>query len=128
MVEKKAFHANPKHQYCISQCREHDCSAHKRKNGDYHVYPTLSISWTNIDYKENGKKKSFFLENPIINIVYTNEEIMIVVPIIKGMEIIMSIQLHLISRMNLDYKEDYGKKSFSCKSKASIPCIPMRRT
>ena len=46
----------------------------------------------------------------------------------KKMEIIMSIQVCLISQMNFDYKENGGKKSFSCKSKASILCIPMRRT
>ena len=42
MVEKKAFLANPKQQYCESQKEEHDCSAHKKKNGDYYKYPSLS--------------------------------------------------------------------------------------
>ena len=48
---------------------------------------------------------------------------MIVVPITKGMEIFMSIQVRLIYRMNFDYNENGGKKSFLCKSKASISCI-----
>ena len=39
---KKAFLANPKHQYHVSQCGEHDCSAHNEKNGDYNEYPSLS--------------------------------------------------------------------------------------
>ena len=41
MVERKAFIANPKHQYYVSQCLEHDYSAHKKKNGDYNEYPSL---------------------------------------------------------------------------------------
>ena len=27
MVERKTFLANPKHQYHVSQCEEHDCNA-----------------------------------------------------------------------------------------------------
>ena len=42
MVERKAFLANPKHQYCVSQSGEHNCSAHNKKNGDYNEYPSLS--------------------------------------------------------------------------------------
>ena len=44
----------------------------------------------------------------------------------KRMEIIMSIQVCLISWVNFDYKG--GNKSLSCKSKASISCIPMMKT
>ena len=47
---------------------------------------------------------------------------MIVMPITKGMEIIMSIQVCLISWTNINFKENGGKKSFSCKSKASMLC------
>ena len=32
---KKAFLTNPMHQYRVSQCGEHDCSANNNKNGDY---------------------------------------------------------------------------------------------
>ena len=85
------------------------------------------ISQMNLDYEENGGEKAF-LEIQSINIMYPNVENMIIVPITKRMEIIMSIQVCLISWMNFDYKENGGKKSFSCKSKASILCIPMRRT
>ena len=42
MMEKKAFLAIPKHQYHISQCGEHDCSANNKKNGDYYEYRSLS--------------------------------------------------------------------------------------
>ena len=42
MVEWKAFLANPKHQYCVSQYGEQDCSAHNKENGDYNEYPSLS--------------------------------------------------------------------------------------
>ena len=37
----------------------------------------------------------------------------------------MSIQVCFISQTNINYKENGGKKSFSCKSKALISCIPM---
>ena len=39
---KKAFLANPKHQYHVSQCGEHDCHANNKKKGDYYAYPSLS--------------------------------------------------------------------------------------
>ena len=42
MVERKAFLANPKHQYHVSQRGEHDCSAHNKNNGDYNECPSLS--------------------------------------------------------------------------------------
>ena len=42
MVDRKAFLANPKHQYHASQCEEHDCSAYNKKNGDYKEYQSLS--------------------------------------------------------------------------------------
>ena len=38
MVKKKAFVANLKHQYRVSQSEEHDCSAHNKKNEDYYEY------------------------------------------------------------------------------------------
>ena len=39
-------------------------------------------------------------------------ENMIAMPIKKGMEIVMGIQVCLISWMNFDYTENGGKKSF----------------
>ena len=75
MVERKAFFANPKHQYRVSQWGEHDCSA-----------------------------------------------------ITNRMEIIMSIQVYLISPVNINYRENGGMKSFYCQSKASILGFPMCRT
>ena len=39
---KKALHANPKHQYRVSQCVEYDCHANNKRNGDYYEYPSLS--------------------------------------------------------------------------------------
>ena len=47
-----------------------------------------------------------------INIMCPNEENKIVVPITEGMEIIMSIQVYLISQINLDYKENMERKAF----------------
>ena len=72
-------------------------------------------------------EKKAFLANHI-NIVYPNEVNMIVVPNNKRAKIIMGIYVCLISWINSDYKENDGRKSFSCISKASISCIPMRRT
>ena len=42
MVERKAFIANLKHQYCVSQRGEHDCKANNEKNRGY--YENLSLS------------------------------------------------------------------------------------
>ena len=42
MEETEVFPANSKHQYHVSQCRERDCSANNKKNGDYYTYPSLS--------------------------------------------------------------------------------------
>ena len=39
---KKAFHANPKPQYHISQCGGQDCRVNNQKNGDYYEYPNVS--------------------------------------------------------------------------------------
>ena len=39
---KNAPFANPKHQYHVSQCEEHDCRANTKKYGDYCEYPSLS--------------------------------------------------------------------------------------
>ena len=44
--------------------------------------------------------------------MYSNKESRIVVPIIKRMGVITSIQVCLISQMNINYKENGGKKSF----------------
>ena len=40
MGEGKGFVANARHQYNVSQCRKHDCSAHNKKNEDYYKYPS----------------------------------------------------------------------------------------
>ena len=42
MVERKAFLANPKCQYHVSQCGEQDCSTHNKKNKDYYYYQSLA--------------------------------------------------------------------------------------
>ena len=41
MVEEKAFLANLKHQYHVSECGEHDSSAYNQKNRAYYKYPNL---------------------------------------------------------------------------------------
>ena len=42
MAKRKAFLANQKHQYGVSQRDEQDCSANNERNGDYYEYPSLS--------------------------------------------------------------------------------------
>ena len=39
---KKAFPANPNHQYHAFHYGEHDCNANNKKNGDCYGYPCLS--------------------------------------------------------------------------------------
>ena len=55
-----------------------------------------------------------------INIMHPNEENMTIVPITKRMEIIINTYVCFILQINIDYKENGRKKSFPCKSKASI--------
>ena len=69
-----------------------------------------------------------FLQIQNINIMYHNEEDMTVVPIIKMVEIIMRIQVYVISWMNFDYKENGEKNTFPCKCKALGSCFLMSRT
>ena len=68
------------------------------------------ISWMNFNNKENGGKNAF-LANPK-HLVYPNMENMIVMPITKRMEIIISIQVCLLSRLNFDYTKKGGKNAF----------------
>ena len=41
IVERNAFLVDPKHQYRVSECGEHDCSTQNEKNGDYNKYPSF---------------------------------------------------------------------------------------
>ena len=50
--------------------------------------------------------------NPRHQYHVSNEQNMIVVPITKRMEIIMSVQVCLISGMKSDYNKNGGKKAF----------------
>ena len=60
MVERKAFLANPKHQYRISQCVEHDCSANNKRIEIIMGMQVCPISQMNFDYKETQERKAFF--------------------------------------------------------------------
>ena len=57
-------------------------------------------------------ERKLFLQIQSSNIMYRNVENMIVMPITKKMEIVMSIQVRLVSQINFDYKENGGKKAF----------------
>ena len=63
MVERKAFLANPKHQYHATQWEEHVYSANNKKNEGYFGYPGFLTPWMNINYKENDGKKCFSSES-----------------------------------------------------------------
>ena len=43
MVERKAFLANPKDKYHVSQREKKDCSTQSKKNGDYYENPSLAL-------------------------------------------------------------------------------------
>ena len=57
------------------------------------------------------KQKAFFA-NPSLNIMYPNEENIIIVPTTKRMDIITSIKVYLILGMSINYKKNDGKKAF----------------
>ena len=57
-------------------------------------------------------ERKLFLQIQSINIMYPNEENMMVFPITERMVIIMSIQVCLVSWINFDYKENGGKRAF----------------
>ena len=55
-----------------------------------------------------------FVQIHNVNIMYPNQENMIVLPLAKRKEIIMSIKVCLVSQMSINYKEHGGEKSFFC--------------
>ena len=59
IIERKAFLANPKHQYCASQWEEHGCGANNKKSENYYEYSSFLIPWMNINYEQNDEKKCF---------------------------------------------------------------------
>ena len=83
------------------------------------------ISWMNFDYKGSGGKKSFFCKSKALILCTLMWRTRLSCPITKRMEIITRIQVCLISLTNFAYKENGGKKTFSCKSTESISCITM---
>ena len=56
-------------------------------------------------------ERKLFLPIQSINIVYPNKENVIVMPITKRREIVMGIQVCVISWMNFDYEENGRKKA-----------------
>ena len=99
-----------------------------KKNRDYYGYPWLSHFTDELWLEGKWWKQKLFLQIQSINIVYPNKVNMIAVTNNKKIEIITGINVCLILRMNINYKENGEKKRFSCKSNTSISCIPMSRT
>ena len=112
MVERKAFLTNPKHQYLVSQYGEEDCHANNTKNRDYFEYPSLPPLSNELWLKRKWSKEKLSLQIQTFNIVSPITENTIAKPIRKRMQIVMGIQVCLISRMNIDCKENGGKKAF----------------
>ena len=127
MVERKAFLANPKHECHVSQSREHDCSAHNKKNGEHNELSNFVIShgWTLFIRKMVGKKA--FLANWKDQYCVSQYREHDCSAHNERNGDYNNIQVCLISRVNINYEENGGKKSFCCKPKGSISCIPMQR-
>ena len=58
-------------------------------------------------------ESKLFLQIQSIKIMYPNEENMIVMPITKRIEIVIGIQVCLISWMKINFRENSGKKAFT---------------
>ena len=63
-------------------------------------------------------ERKLFFQIQSINMVYPNVENLIVMPITKRIEIVMRIQVCLISRMNFDFKENGGKNALLANPKS----------
>ena len=108
---KKAFLANPKQQYRVSNVENIIVMPITKRMKIVMRTQVYLISKMNFDYEKNGGKKAF-LANPKHQIKYPNGENMFVMLITKRTEIVMSIQVCLISWMNFNYEENGGKKAF----------------
>ena len=63
MVERKAFLANPKHQYRVSQRGEHDCSAITKRMEIIMGIQVCLISQMNVNFGKMVERNAF-LANP----------------------------------------------------------------
>ena len=97
------------------------------KNGDYYEHPSLSHFIDEHYLQEKWWKERLFFKIQSINIIYPNVENVIIAPITKRIEIIMTIQVCFISHMNLKIRKMVERKAFLAKSKLSISCTPMWR-
>ena len=84
--------------------------------------------WKNFDSKENGGKKSFPWKTKASISCIPMMKMCLWWTITKKIKIIMSIHVFVIWWMNFDSMENGGKKSFSCKTKASKSWILMKKT
>ena len=109
---KKALFANPKHQYRVSEYKEHDCSTNNKKNWDCYKCPSLPYFTDKLSLWGKWWKEWLFLQIQSINILHPNVENMVVMLITKRMEIIMSAKVCPISWMNFDYTKNDGNKAF----------------
>ena len=80
---KKNFCGKSKLSISCILMKEHDCSAHNKKNGDYYEIPSLSHFTSECYVQGKWWKEKLFLQILSFNIVYPNEKNIIVVPITK---------------------------------------------
>ena len=69
-----------------------------------------------------------FLPNQGVDMCILMRRIWLSPLIVKSIKIIARINVCLIWQINFDSLENSGKKCFSCQTKASISCMPIRRT
>ena len=113
MVERKVFLANPKLEYRVSQWGAHDCSAQSQKKWRL-LWESKFDSfrgYTSIIRKMEEWK--LFLPNQRANIVYRNEENMIVLPIRKRIN--ANLRMKTQPKTRLDEIVTLGSSSKSSK-------------
>ena len=126
-MERKAFHANRKHQYHVPWWEEQDYGArNKRIEIIMGIQFFTFHEWTLIIRKmierkalPANPKRQYRVSQWEEHDCHANN---------KKNEDYYRYPSFLIPRMNVNFKENDGKKCFSSKSKALMSCILMRRT
>ena len=88
MVERKPLLANPKHHTVYPNVKNMIVVPINKRNRDYYEYPSLCHFRDELQLQGNWWKEKLFLQNQSINILYPNEEDMIVVHITEGMSLL----------------------------------------
>ena len=128
MMEREPFLMKPKNQYHLSQ-REAWVYSAKLWKKSVLLRESVFIQidkWTLI--VKNDGNRSFSYETKASMSFIPMRRMSLWCSIMKRKEIAMWIHAYLTLRMNINYKESCGRKSFSYQTKALISCIPMKGT